>query len=240
MAIIICDLDSTLWGFLGIHWGVYEEGCKHLGGTELKVDSFVPTTTRGYLWCSVKDKMSEEEFNSKIEDAEKVMATLYKERIGEFLVHNTGECNADDHDFYAEPLKDVGLFNGAEEFLKSAKEAGHTLVVGTGNSRITGEALLEVMGLRDYFDDFAYGDEGGNRKGVMALALERGRNISPDGVAFVLDDATDAVSAGNELGVKVISMLSSEHGKKVDKEKAFASFSSISHYKAILELISDK
>jgi beta-phosphoglucomutase-like phosphatase (HAD superfamily) len=238
MAIIICDLDSTLWGFLGIHWGVYEEGCRHLGGTELRVDSFVPTTTRGYLWCSVKDKMNEEEFNSKIEDAENLMATLYKERIGEFLVHNPGECNADDHDFYAEPLKDVGLFNGAEEFLRSAKDAGHTLVVGTGNSRITGEALLEVTGLKKYFDEFAYGDEGGNRKGVMQLAMQRGRKLVPEGSVYVLDDAIDAVDAGRELGIKVISMLSSEHGKKVEVEKAFASFSSILHHKAILELIS--
>ncbi len=133
------------------------------------------------------------------------------------LANNGRDCSADDLarfvDAYVPHLGDAVIERNSElcpgviELLDALADEDVTMGLGTGNFRRAAEAKLAPLGIWDRFVDGGFGDDAADRTELLAIGLERLRQLSSDGAdAVVIGDTGHDVEAGHAIGAKVVAV----------------------------------
>ena len=133
------------------------------------------------------------------------------------LANNGRDCSADDLarfvDAYVPHLSEAvnernsELCPGVIELLDALADEDVTMGLGTGNFRRAAEAKLAPLGIWDRFVDGGFGDDAADRTDLLAIGLERLRQLSSDGAdAVVIGDTGHDVEAGHAIGAKVVAV----------------------------------
>ena len=133
------------------------------------------------------------------------------------LANNGRDCSADDLarfvDAYVPHLSEAvnernsELCPGVIELLDALADEDVTMGLGTGNFRRAAEAKLAPLGIWDRFVDGGFGDDAADRTELLAIGLERLRQLSSDGAdAVVIGDTGHDVEAGHAIGAKVVAV----------------------------------
>ena len=134
------------------------------------------------------------------------------------LANNGRDCSADDLarfvDAYVPHLSEAvnernsELCPGVIELLDALADEDVTMGLGTGNFRRAAEAKLAPLGIWDRFVDGGFGDDAADRTELLAIGLERLRQLSSDGAdAVVIGDTGHDVEAGHAIGAKVVAVM---------------------------------
>ena len=133
------------------------------------------------------------------------------------LANNGRDCSADDLarfvDAYVPHLSEAvnernsELCSGVIALLDALADEDVTMGLGTGNFRRAAEAKLAPLGIWDRFVDGGFGDDAADRTELLAIGLERLRQLSSDGAdAVVIGDTGHDVEAGHAIGAKVVAV----------------------------------
>ena len=133
------------------------------------------------------------------------------------LANNGRDCSADDLarfvDAYVPHLGDAVIERNSElcpgviELLDALADEDVTMGLGTGNFRRAAEAKLAPLGIWDRFVDGGFGDDAADRTELLAIGLERLRQLSSDSAeAVVIGDTGHDVEAGHAIGAKVVAV----------------------------------
>ena len=133
------------------------------------------------------------------------------------LANNGRDCSADDLarfvDAYVPHLGDAVIERNSElcpgviELLDALADEDVTMGLGTGNFRRAAEAKLAPLGIWHRFVDGGFGDDAADRTELLAIGLERLRQLSSDGAdAVVIGDTGHDVEAGHAIGAKVVAV----------------------------------
>ena len=133
------------------------------------------------------------------------------------LANNGRDCSADDLarfvDAYVPHLskavneRNSELCPGVIELLDALADEDVTMGLGTGNFRRAAEAKLAPLGIWDRFVDGGFGDDAADRTELLAIGLERLRQLSSDSAeAVVIGDTGHDVEAGHAIGAKVVAV----------------------------------
>ena len=133
------------------------------------------------------------------------------------LANNGRDCSADDLarfvDAYVPHLSEAvnernsELCPGVIELLDALADEDVTMGLGTGNFRRAAEAKLAPLGIWDRFVDGGFGDDAADRTELLAIGLERLRQLSSDSAeAVVIGDTGHDVEAGHAIGAKVVAV----------------------------------
>lgn len=95
-----------------------------------------------------------------------------------------------------------GPLPGAADLLGMLRDAGIRLGLATGNYEPIARFKLEDAGLADYFAFGGYGDSGADRACIVADAVKRSGETTPDAVVLLGDTPHD-VDAGRRNGIHV-------------------------------------
>ena len=133
------------------------------------------------------------------------------------LANKGRDCSADDLarfvDAYVPHLGDAVIERNSElcpgviELLDALADEDVTMGLGTGNFRRAAEAKLAPLGIWDRFVDGGFGDDAADRTELLAIGLERLRQLSSDSAdAVVIGDTGHDVEAGHAIGAKVVAV----------------------------------
>ena len=133
------------------------------------------------------------------------------------LANNGRDCSSDDLarfvDAYVPHLGDAVIERNSElcpgviELLDALADEDVTMGLGTGNFRRAAEAKLAPLGIWDRFVDGGFGDDAADRTELLAIGLERLRQLSSDSAdAVVIGDTGHDVEAGHAIGAKVVAV----------------------------------
>jgi phosphoglycolate phosphatase-like HAD superfamily hydrolase len=163
MKLIIFDLDQTLVDFLPVH----EETVRRLFLKEFNIDARL--TGIDFSGRSLTDNISE------LARAYGIDGSLVQGRMGDIL----GEYERIFSSLMpADPAKYI--LPGVRQLLQRLTEAGHLIVLYTGDSRAIASEVLSATGLDEYFRFAVYGTEAKTRLDMARLAVSKAAEISGD------------------------------------------------------------
>ena len=121
---------------------------------------------------------------------------------------------------------EVPLKPGAEALLAWLKERHIKAGIATSNSRKLAEALLESLGLSDYFHAVVTGDEVTKGKPDPEIYLKASRKMGADpDRCLVFEDIVPGLQAGLAAGMEVCSVWDRASAGKQQEKEALAHYS---------------
>ena len=142
------------------------------------------------------------------------------------LQHLVGEVHPAQHQellttfleiYNADPCVDTQVFDGIMEFLAWGKAQGKTLVCVTNKPEAPARAIVEQLGMHDYFDDVIGGDRFSERKPhprqllhcVQHYAVEKHQ-------VLMIGDSVNDVEAARRAGVDcIVVSYGYNHGENI-------------------------
>ncbi len=112
---------------------------------------------------------------------------------------------------YREIVRENGIepLPGVREWLESLKGAGVPCVIGSSTCRENIECVIDVIGLRDFFQDIVSGDDATHGKPHPEIFLVAAVRLGlPPERTVVFEDALVGIEAAQRGGMKVIAVAS--------------------------------
>lgn len=119
----------------------------------------------------------------------------------------------------------VPLKNGALEFITYCHENNIRLGIATSNSRELVENVIQVHGIRDYFDSIVTGCDVAKGKPSPDIYLETARRCytAPD-KCLVFEDIIPGILAGKAAGMKVCAVDDEYSSQQKEEKKKLSDF----------------
>ncbi len=119
----------------------------------------------------------------------------------------------------------VPLKNGALEFITYCHENNIRLGIATSNSRELVENVIQVHGIRDYFDSIVTGCDVAKGKPSPDIYLETARrcHTAPD-KCLVFEDIIPGILAGKAAGMKVCAVDDEYSSQQKEEKKKLSDF----------------
>ncbi len=119
----------------------------------------------------------------------------------------------------------VPLKNGALEFITYCHENNIRLGIATSNSRELVENVIQVHGIRDYFDSIVTGCDVAKGKPSPDIYLETARrcHTAPD-KCLVFEDIIPGILAGKAAGMKVCAVDDDYSSQQKEEKKKLSDF----------------
>lgn len=198
MKLIIFDLDQTLVDFLPGH----AETVRRLFIKEFKVDARL--TGIDFSGRSLTDNIAE------LARANGLDVDSVRDRMGDLLASY-------EQIFFSLMPPDLNKYvlPGVRQLLQRLTEAGHLLVLYTGDSRSIGSRVLSSAGLEKYFRFAVYGTEALTRLDMARLAVDKAMEIS--GTKFsgkdvvIIGDAVRDIECARQLQALSIAVATGVH-----------------------------
>ncbi|MBI4173908.1 MAG: HAD family phosphatase [Candidatus Aenigmarchaeota archaeon] len=225
MALAIFDIDGTLADLFAVHVAVYKKALKAIYGVEGSL--FDIKSFSGMPYTDIVKLIAEQKGVDKHVIAAKagMIPAAFRQLMESGLDNGS-----------------VKVLPGVKGLLRGLEKAGCLVAVISGNSRKNSEAILGKAGLQNYFIANAFGDEAGNRGGVLNLAIERvqqqtGKCMQRSAVC-VIDDSVRGIAAGKAIGIRAIAVATGpESYAELEAAKPDAIFKDLTDTEKVLRAI---
>lgn len=131
---------------------------------------------------------------------------------------------------------------GVADVLRKLRATGIAMAVATGSVRGVAERKLSSSGLRDYFPTGAFGDEVGDRAGLVRRAVQQataryGRRFLAAN-AVVIGDTPADVAAARETGARIVAVATGRFDvDELDALGPDATFADLTNADAVIKAI---
>lgn len=95
---------------------------------------------------------------------------------------------------------------GVHQLLRTLRERGAVLGLGTGNFRRSGFIKLAHFGLHDYFGDGGFGEDSEERAKLLAIGVSRLRPRAPSAAVVVIGDTPHDVRAARAIEARAVAV----------------------------------
>ena len=95
---------------------------------------------------------------------------------------------------------------GVHRLLRTLRERGAVLGLGTGNFRRSGFIKLAHFGLHDYFSDGGFGEDSEERAKLLAIGVSRLRPRAPSAAVVVIGDTPHDVRAARGIEARAVAV----------------------------------
>ena len=189
--LVLFDIDHTLVDVQALHNPAYEASILEAHGVAVRMQdiTYAGKTTPNIL----------RDLCAHVGVGEEATESCLPDLLGAFIGRVVAGMAAD--------LR-PNVLPGVNELLACLRERGHLLGVVTGNPPEIGREVLRRAGLIGHFELFAFGTEARERWELVALAIEKARElvgeaIPPERVVVIGDTPFD-VEAGKVVGTRTV------------------------------------
>ncbi len=118
--------------------------------------------------------------------------------------------------FRALSMKRLQLYEGVEDLLKSLKEQGKKVYLLTNAQRVFTEREIEMLQLKEYFDDIVYSSDERVKKPDVRFydVIIKRHHLNPETTVMVGNDGLCDVEGALEAGIGAIHVRSNIEGSK--------------------------